>query len=1275
MTAQVNGLLVGKAYPFIDMAVLDGVRDCLVAGDALCIMTPALDQVLWSNAAGARLLGFDSMDEALGMDPAISAAARRQIESAGVGKTVAVRLAGGVSTRLAMIELEEINLPDGEKALLISEKSENKKALSWIEGLDGDGGHAAVIGAGGEVVAGSPGFKDLGVGQIELAKLAGELRFEADRMVKRLVISAKGMLPAGIGLISDEPPLGLLVIVEPADFIPEPVARKTVSEPDEVISQPRPSSPRSLKPAHHYFAAEALDNNYLPVASTQSQPSMPMPLDEPMHFPEAEQSAEEMEQAVAIEEIEDEGSVFVAENEVESATPVLIPLESEEEELAQSSFMPDLAELPVRFAWRINDKGEFSEVSAEFARVVGPNSADILGRTFRDVARVYALDPGDEIADLLDRRDTWSGRSVLWPIEGTDLRAPVDLAALPVHDRDRKFDGFKGFGIVRMADAIVDAEGIGLSLSVPLPAARREGITEQHPDVEEVADVDSGLDPIQRTDKPVLIIVPKSDQSFAGDNKIIRLEARRQPKSEPKAEPAAHSSSLSETERSAFREIAERLRETEGPPQQPFGKRDTHQVKSDPVSEDSLDLGPIGEAEEVATAQVADEVATDGIDLTDQPEADAQTVTDTAGTDERLKYEAMLRDLIKTADTPVAPELLEEVQAQAAEPLDYDAMLRDILETADKPAIDEKMIRVMPAEEILRVAEEHHQQELDAASNIGEVEDNSELPLAATDDPDLLAPEEIEEPAYRENEEPRWPQMSPGSPTLPPNLKVEADEDDTAAAKPKPDTSLLHKLPAPVLIYGGRHVHFANPAFLETTGYGSAIELEILGGIDQLIAGDDPDEGNNRISIRVKGNGVQPFNAQIRAVPWDGNPAMMLTLGGREEIIGKAKSVHAVEEADDEISVLRRQAAELTSILDTATDGVVVLDAQGRIRSLNQSAEALFGFDPAEVTGKPFSLLLATESQRPVNEYIAGMATGGVASIMNDGREVIGREAKGRFIPLFMTIGMLEGSDGYCAVLRDMTQWKRAEEELITARRAAEEASNTKSEFLTRVSHEIRTPLNAIIGFSELMAEEQFGPLGNQRYVDYAKDINRSGTHVLDLVNDLLDISKIEAGQQEMNFAAVALNEALAEAVALMQPQANRERVIIRSSFASTLPDVVADLRSIKQIALNLLSNAVRYTGAGGQVIVSTAYELSGDVVVRVRDTGAGMSEADIEHAMKPFKQLNTLKRGRGDGTGLGLPLTKALVEGNRARFSIHSTVGKGTLVEITFPSMRVLAN
>jgi signal transduction histidine kinase len=206
------------------------------------------------------------------------------------------------------------------------------------------------------------------------------------------------------------------------------------------------------------------------------------------------------------------------------------------------------------------------------------------------------------------------------------------------------------------------------------------------------------------------------------------------------------------------------------------------------------------------------------------------------------------------------------------------------------------------------------------------------------------------------------------------------------------------------------------------------------------------------------------------------------------------------------------------------------------------------------------------------------------------------------------------------------------------------------------------------------MMEERFGPIDNQRYRDYLRDIHVSGSHLMSLINDLLDLSKIEAGKLELAFESVGINETIQECVALMQPQANRERIIIRTSLSSGLPHVVADPRSLRQILLNLLSNAVKFTQAGGQVIVSTTIEDSGEVIIRIRDTGIGMSEKDIETALKPFRQLATSSRPRGEGTGLGLPLTKALVEANRAAFSIDSAVNQGTLVKITFPTTRVLA-
>jgi PAS domain S-box-containing protein len=376
----------------------------------------------------------------------------------------------------------------------------------------------------------------------------------------------------------------------------------------------------------------------------------------------------------------------------------------------------------------------------------------------------------------------------------------------------------------------------------------------------------------------------------------------------------------------------------------------------------------------------------------------------------------------------------------------------------------------------------------------------------------------------------------------------------------------------------------------------------------------------------------------------------------------------------DDLAAAGHKIAELEAILDTATDGVAVVDANGCIVRINRSAEALFGVDSADVAGLPFTHLLAEESRKSALDYLEGLAQNGVASVLNDGREVIGRVPQGGLIPLFMTMGRLGETGKFCAVLRDITQWKNAEEELINARRAAETASMQKSDFLARVSHEIRTPLNAIIGFSEVMMEERFGPIGTERYKEYLRDINVSGAHLMSLLNDLLDLSKIEAGKLDLNFEAVALNEIVMECVAMMQPQANRERIIIRTSLSSQVPSIVADPRSIRQIVLNLVSNAVKFTLAGGQVIVSTALEERGEVTLRIRDTGIGMSEKDVETALMPFRQVASAAKHRSDGTGLGLPLTKALVEANRAAFLIDSAVGQGTLIRVTFPSTRVLA-
>ena len=353
---------------------------------------------------------------------------------------------------------------------------------------------------------------------------------------------------------------------------------------------------------------------------------------------------------------------------------------------------------------------------------------------------------------------------------------------------------------------------------------------------------------------------------------------------------------------------------------------------------------------------------------------------------------------------------------------------------------------------------------------------------------------------------------------------------------------------------------------------------------------------------------------------------------------------------------------------------MLVLDRAGRVLSANRSATALFGYEASELSELSLNDLFVPESRRPLFDVLDRLAREGGARLPDAGREAIGRVSRGGLVPLFITVGRIEDGDKYCAVLRDITAWKRNEEELINARQEAEKASTAKSEFLAKISHEIRTPLNAVIGFSEVMMDERFGPIGNDRYRQYLKDIHSSGEHLVSLLNDLLDLSKIEAGKLDLTFVTVNLNDLVQQCVAIMQQEANRERVIIRTSLNANLPPIVADARSVRQIALNILSNSIKFTGAGGQIIVATAVSEDQEVSLRVRDTGQGMSEKELQTALEPFRQLSTSARWGATGTGLGLPITKALAEANHARFRITSEVDTGTLVEVAFPATRVLA-
>ncbi len=1227
-------------YPFIDIAVHPRVRERFSRGEAMVLLSADLSRALWANGAGAELFGqsavYDLLDQ--GIDSADITfrqlkATARQLVNVGDSRNLMIRIARGFQRVAVQAIVELIRLSSGERAVLLSlpvttsALSTKASAEQMLKGLDDPDTHMAVIGANGEIIAASPGFAALGVTQQTskaMTTLAGD---HADRLVKRPVATGKGYLPAAVGRLSDEPALNLLFAVEtvighldridpptPAEDLSTvtinhneaPQAASFVDAIDAIagiedMEEPPEESLHAGDAAQAAtIAEEALDAEPAPdgendredvalPAATDAAPEQPSPVEEPTAIETAPSGARDEPVLAALDDeavataVEDSPAeapsaaddVATAGEDAVAATETRQPETETVAKVGAFTFNPNSR--ATRFVWKIDAAGRFSEVSSEFAGAVGPHAADIIGTPFSDISALFNLDPEGKIGEALARRDTWSGKTINWPIEGTSLAVPVDLAALPTYTRSREFDGFRGFGVVRLSDAAEDPLALGLTLGP-------NGI---------IRDVAAFDQPVEASEDEALSAL--ADEEAAGDD--------------PTAETIA------------------------GASEPPAAEDATGDVGAETTSEPSSNVPPPAEPPALRIVENPSRRLTDKI-----------VQLHGVGPQLTSAEQANFREIAKR---------LEAFGVRDPEPPDGEPAAGEIEEYV--PAAEAPMLNAGDSEP--------HSPNDDTATASFEPDE--------TDGTEAAVDEASADDGVTEGLEETVSQMDMLASFIPPRAKMAAGL--SAAA--------IDQLPVAVLVHAGDQLMHANPEFMRLTGYQTLEALSEVGGIDALLQRSELNAGRSGSMMLVTvDDKLIPVTARLQSIRWEETSALMLALmPAASDAAVPARPAppsepRSFERMLEKVAKLQVEVEELRSILETATDGVVVIGAEGDIRSMNRSASALFNYDEEETRGKPFVMLFAHESQKAVLDYLGGLSGHGVASVLNDGREVIGREAGGGFVPLFMTMGRLTSSSGYCAVIRDITQWKQTEDELRSAKSAAETASEHKTDFLARVSHEIRTPLNAIIGFSDMMATERFGPIGHPRYVEYANDIGRSGRHVLDIVNDLLDISKIEAGEMDLDFGAIDLNEAISEAVALLQPQANSQRVIIRTALSQAVPDVVADLRSIKQIALNILSNSIRFTPAGGQIVVSTSYEANGSVVLRVRDTGVGMTRSELDQAMKPFRQVAAQSHHRGDGTGLGLPLTKAMVDANRAIFAISSAPNEGTLVEIAFPSQRVLA-
>ncbi len=358
-------------------------------------------------------------------------------------------------------------------------------------------------------------------------------------------------------------------------------------------------------------------------------------------------------------------------------------------------------------------------------------------------------------------------------------------------------------------------------------------------------------------------------------------------------------------------------------------------------------------------------------------------------------------------------------------------------------------------------------------------------------------------------------------------------------------------------------------------------------------------------------------------------------------------------------------------LADNAMDLITRHSADGRIRFASPATLSLLGLTRAELEGATFTALAYPEDVEKVQaammeaSYFARPATAEARLRHKDGHpvwvEIRCRPVEAR----------QNGPADIVSVTRDIGERKQHELALVEARDAALDASRAKSRFLANMSHELRTPLNAIIGFSEVTMREMFGAIG-PRYQEYARLIHESGTHLLDLINSVLDMSKIEAGKFSLAEEVFSLEDAAESALRVLKIPAERAAVLLKLEIAPGVRQIYADRRAIKQILVNLLSNGVKYTPAGGEVAVTARIGADRAVEICVRDTGSGIAPDDLKRLGQPFEQVETAAVRAKEGTGLGLALVRSLAQLHGGEARISSRLGEGTTVTVRLPHAAV---
>ncbi|HXP72529.1 MAG TPA: PAS domain-containing sensor histidine kinase [Stellaceae bacterium] len=506
-------------------------------------------------------------------------------------------------------------------------------------------------------------------------------------------------------------------------------------------------------------------------------------------------------------------------------------------------------------------------------------------------------------------------------------------------------------------------------------------------------------------------------------------------------------------------------------------------------------------------------------------------------------------------------------------------------------------------------------------------------------------------------------------------LKIELDDAAAARRAEAQIRQIIEGAQQAAVVHVGGKVVFSNASLAKLMGYASLEEMRIRGANTDHTHPDDRVMVYSRMKARISGDG-SPENYEFRALRTDGSMVWLECFASRVTWNGQPASLAWLIDITDRkrTEEALRRSEKLFAAVFQATPAMLALSRldDGRFIDVNAGFLRALGYERAAIVGRtrseiglyvdpdlPRRLLDSLGAACPQQDIVAAVRTR-----TGEVREILISAEVVRFADreMLLTVG------------QDITDRRREVEELRQSKTSAEFANRAKTEFLANMSHEIRTPLNAILGFSEVIMDEVFGPVGTPRYREYATDIRNSGVHLLQIINDLLDLSKLDAGKLELHETEVSLPQLVEGSVRLVRERAGSAGVAIDVELSADLPRVRADERILKQILINLLTNSIKFTIRGGRVSIGGHRTQSSAVELVVADTGIGMSADEIEIALTPFGQVENALTREQQGTGLGLPLARSLAELHGGRLDVRSTRGVGTTVTVALPPERVLA-